>query len=236
MDRSADESLASLLDRLASAQPAPGGGAAASLAGAAAAALVAMVCRVTTRHVPSDSLIVSAVERADWLRSRLAALMREDIEAYQALLDSRRAPAEVRASPASRPTARDGRAPRYRARRRERPRTVRFGRRHCATEYGRGSCRSRCSFQCRRRGFDVDRPYQPSRCRRQAVRRDDDAEARGPRPQCGRTSVSHAPCQRPHRPRESGLKSPETQASLTHEREDAPWRRRSVRTNRSRLS
>ena len=98
MERSADESLDSLLDRLASGQPAPGGGAAAALAGAAAAALAAMVCRVTARHVPSDSLIVSAVERADWLRSRLATLMREDIEAYQGLLDSRRASSDIRAS------------------------------------------------------------------------------------------------------------------------------------------
>jgi formiminotetrahydrofolate cyclodeaminase len=98
MDRSADESLASLLDRLAGAQPAPGGGAAAALAGAAAAALVAMACRVTTRHVPSDSVILRAIERADTLRSRLAALMREDVEAYQGLLDSRRAPSDVPAS------------------------------------------------------------------------------------------------------------------------------------------
>jgi methenyltetrahydrofolate cyclohydrolase len=85
------ETLESFLDRLASAQPVPGGGAAAALSGAAAAALVAMVCRVTIRHVPSDSLIVGAVERADWLRSRLASLTREDIEAYQGLLDVRRA-------------------------------------------------------------------------------------------------------------------------------------------------
>jgi len=99
MDRGgADESLDSLLDGLASGQPAPGGGAAAALAGAAAAALVAMVCRVTARDVPSESLIVNAVERADRLRSRLATLMREDIEAYQGLLDSRRAPSELRAS------------------------------------------------------------------------------------------------------------------------------------------
>jgi formiminotetrahydrofolate cyclodeaminase len=92
------ETLESFLDRLASAQPVPGGGAAAALSGAAAAALVAMVCRVTIRHVPSDSLIVGAVERADWLRSRLASLTREDIEAYQGLLDVRRAPPDVRAS------------------------------------------------------------------------------------------------------------------------------------------
>jgi methenyltetrahydrofolate cyclohydrolase len=84
------ETLESLLDRLASDRPAPGGGAAAALTGAAAAALVAMVCRVTARHALSDKIIVSAIERADALRVRLLKLIREDGEAYQGLLDARR--------------------------------------------------------------------------------------------------------------------------------------------------
>jgi formiminotetrahydrofolate cyclodeaminase len=84
------ESLEAFLDRLASDRPAPGGGAAAALTGAAAAALVAMVCRVTQRHVPSDEVIASASERADALRVRLFGLIRDDIEAYQSLLEARR--------------------------------------------------------------------------------------------------------------------------------------------------
>jgi len=89
--------LASFLDRLASGEPAPGGGAAAALAGATAAALVAMACRVTARRAPSEAL-AAAVDAADELRHRLMALMHEDVEAYAAVLESRRAPSERRAS------------------------------------------------------------------------------------------------------------------------------------------
>jgi methenyltetrahydrofolate cyclohydrolase len=84
------ESLESFLDRLASDRPAPGGGAAAALTGAASAALVAMVCRVTARHVTSENIIVSAIDRTDALRLRLLELIRDDVEAYQALLEARR--------------------------------------------------------------------------------------------------------------------------------------------------
>jgi formiminotetrahydrofolate cyclodeaminase len=89
--RAAHESLESFLARLASDQPAPGGGAAAALAGATAAALVAMACRVTARHAPSDTVVVTAIERADALRARLLGLMDEDVAAYEEFLRSRRA-------------------------------------------------------------------------------------------------------------------------------------------------
>jgi len=88
--------LASFLDRLASGEPAPGGGAAAALAGATAAALVAMACRVTARRAASEAL-AAAVGAADELRHRLMTLMHEDIEAYASVLESRRAPSERRA-------------------------------------------------------------------------------------------------------------------------------------------
>lgn len=97
MEGSADETLVAFLDRLARGEPAPGGGAAAALAGATAAALVAMACRVTARRTPSAS-IAAAAERADSLRGRLMTLMGEDIEAYEAVLHARRAPAAERAS------------------------------------------------------------------------------------------------------------------------------------------
>src|SRR5207248_3340135 len=89
------------LDRLASGEPAPGGGAAAALAGATAAALVAMACRVTARRAPSEAL-AAAVDAADELRHRLMALMHEDVEAYAAVLEWRRAPSEPSASPRAR--------------------------------------------------------------------------------------------------------------------------------------
>jgi methenyltetrahydrofolate cyclohydrolase len=92
--RAAHESLESFLIRLASDQPAPGGGAAAALAGATAAALVTMACRVTARHAPSDTVIVTAIERADALHRRLLSLMDEDAAAYEEFIHSRRASGE----------------------------------------------------------------------------------------------------------------------------------------------
>jgi formiminotetrahydrofolate cyclodeaminase len=97
MDGSGDETLAAFLDRLASGVPAPGGGAAAALAGATAAALVAMACRVTARRTPSES-IAAASESAETYRDQLLTLMREDADAYAAVLEARRAPPDRRAS------------------------------------------------------------------------------------------------------------------------------------------
>jgi formiminotetrahydrofolate cyclodeaminase len=97
MDGRADETLTAFLDRLASGVPAPGGGAAAALAGATAAALVAMACRVTARRTPSES-IVAASESAEACRDQLLTLMREDADAYEAVVEARRAPPERRAS------------------------------------------------------------------------------------------------------------------------------------------
>lgn len=79
------------LDDLASAAPAPGGGAAAGLAGALAAALVAMVCRVTARREPPGAELLEAARRADELRGRLARLTADDATAYGAVLAARRA-------------------------------------------------------------------------------------------------------------------------------------------------
>jgi formiminotetrahydrofolate cyclodeaminase len=84
------ETLTAFLDRLASADPTPGGGAAAALTGAMAAALVSMACRVTNRRAPSEALVAVAND-AEHLRRRLLTLMKEDIEAYESVLESRRA-------------------------------------------------------------------------------------------------------------------------------------------------
>lgn len=93
----ASESVESFLDGLASDRPTPGGGAAGALTGAAAAALVAMVCRVTARHVPSEKIIMSAVDRTEALRGRLCKLIDDDVEAYKAFLDARRGSSDLRA-------------------------------------------------------------------------------------------------------------------------------------------
>lgn len=92
------ETVKSLLSRLASGSATPGGGAAAALAAATAAALVAMVRRVTTRGAVSGDRLAEIVANADQLRERLTALIAEDIDAYQKVLEARRLKSKARAA------------------------------------------------------------------------------------------------------------------------------------------
>jgi methenyltetrahydrofolate cyclohydrolase len=81
------------LAELASASPAPGGGAAAALAGALAAALVAMVARVTiARDASVAAMMEETVSGADRLRDTLTRLVTEDADAYSRLVQSRATP------------------------------------------------------------------------------------------------------------------------------------------------
>lgn len=78
------------LAELASASPAPGGGAAAALAGALAAALVAMVARVTVaRDASMTAAVAPSITVADQLRETLTRLVTEDADAYRRLVQSR---------------------------------------------------------------------------------------------------------------------------------------------------
>ena len=86
-----EESLPAFLTALASAAPAPGGGAATALCGALAAALLAMVGRVTVGHDPSETGEMGPlVARADQLAQRLAELVTEDMHAYEGVMAARR--------------------------------------------------------------------------------------------------------------------------------------------------
>jgi formiminotetrahydrofolate cyclodeaminase len=81
------------LAELASASPAPGGGAAAALAGALAAALVAMVARVTiARDASVAAMMEETVTGADRLRDTLTRLVTEDADAYRRLVQSQATP------------------------------------------------------------------------------------------------------------------------------------------------
>ena len=77
------------LDRLASAEPTPGGGSAATLVGAMGAALCAMVARITARS-PRLAAVRAAAEAtvtdADRLRERFAAARPIDEAAYAAVV------------------------------------------------------------------------------------------------------------------------------------------------------
>lgn len=77
-----------LLERLASDEPAPGGGAAAAITVAAAAGLVGMAARLSTRQLADAAQLASA---ADELRVRAARLADEDGAAYREVLAAYRA-------------------------------------------------------------------------------------------------------------------------------------------------
>lgn len=86
--------LKAYLNRLASAQPTPGGGSAAALVGAFGAALVAMVARLTLANgklaaVHADAL--ELVETADALRSQFVAARSADEAAYAAVVEAQSA-------------------------------------------------------------------------------------------------------------------------------------------------
>lgn len=76
------------LSRLASSEPAPGGGSAAALTGALAAALGHMVCELTRgrpKFAAVESEITTLADRFERARAALTALVNEDAEAYLGL-------------------------------------------------------------------------------------------------------------------------------------------------------
>lgn len=84
----ADQRLGSWLHDLASAAPAPGGGAAAALHVAVGAALVEMVCNLTIgkpRYAEHETTMVQALEQAGELRARALLLADADAEAFLAV-------------------------------------------------------------------------------------------------------------------------------------------------------
>ncbi|MEN6478305.1 MAG: cyclodeaminase/cyclohydrolase family protein [Anaerolineales bacterium] len=95
-------SVTVFLDALASAAPAPGGGAACALTGALSAALVSMVANLTLNKAPADAPSLQPVlEQANALRERLVTLVAADAEAYTQVVAAYRLPrttAEERAS------------------------------------------------------------------------------------------------------------------------------------------
>jgi methenyltetrahydrofolate cyclohydrolase len=83
----ADTSLAALLERVASSEPAPGAGPSAAWTCGLAAALVEMVCAVTLSKEPRDANLVEARRgRAAELRASALALAELDIAAYREVL------------------------------------------------------------------------------------------------------------------------------------------------------
>ncbi len=81
-----DETLEAYLERLASAAPTPGGGAAAALTLAQAAALLAMVCRLTRARDPEPGgpgALAACLADAEAARAGATLLARLDSEAFE---------------------------------------------------------------------------------------------------------------------------------------------------------
>jgi formiminotetrahydrofolate cyclodeaminase len=77
------DTLAGFLERVASDEPAPGGGAAAAVSAALAAGLVAMAARFSSRHLDDPERLIA---EADRLRAEALRLAAQDAEAYGAVL------------------------------------------------------------------------------------------------------------------------------------------------------
>jgi formiminotetrahydrofolate cyclodeaminase len=93
-----DQTIGAWLDALASAAPAPGGGAAAALSAAIGAALIEMVCNLTVgrpRYVAHEPLLREALARATTLRHRALGLAAADARAFGAVTDAHRLPRDT---------------------------------------------------------------------------------------------------------------------------------------------
>jgi len=90
-----DLSLDEFCDRLASADPTPGGGTAAGVTGAVAAALVAMVARTTIgkkKFADRQAAMEAIRDEADGLRRDLLGQAEADARAFDAVLAASRMP------------------------------------------------------------------------------------------------------------------------------------------------
>jgi formiminotetrahydrofolate cyclodeaminase len=84
-----ENSIEQFLDDLASGNPTPGGGSAAAIMGAMGAALVSMVCNVSFGKKGCEAVepeLRNMLVRTEELRRRLAAMVAEDIAAFDSLM------------------------------------------------------------------------------------------------------------------------------------------------------
>jgi formiminotetrahydrofolate cyclodeaminase len=88
-------SIDGFLDRLASGDPTPGGGSAAAIMGAMGAALVSMVCNVSFGKKGCEAAepeLRNMLVRSEELRGRLAAMVAEDVAAFDGLMAAYKLP------------------------------------------------------------------------------------------------------------------------------------------------
>jgi methenyltetrahydrofolate cyclohydrolase len=100
--------LEEFLDALASKAPTPGGGSAAAVIGAMGAGLISMVCNVTLGKKGMEEVAAqmrAVCTESEALRSRLTAMIAEDIAAFDALMSAYRLPKGSDAEKAARSAA-----------------------------------------------------------------------------------------------------------------------------------
>ena len=93
------------LDQLAAKQATPGGGSAAALMGAQAAALVSMVCRLTLgkpKYAAVEAQIQALLDEAEALRFSLTAMIKADVDVFDALMQCYSLPKSTDAEKAER--------------------------------------------------------------------------------------------------------------------------------------
>jgi methenyltetrahydrofolate cyclohydrolase len=88
-------SIDEFLERLASGDPTPGGGSAAAIMGAMGAALVSMVCNVTIGkkgYEAAEAEMRAVLTQSEALRLRLAAMVAQDVAAFDGLMAAYKLP------------------------------------------------------------------------------------------------------------------------------------------------
>ncbi len=102
------EAVPQFLESLAAGTAAPGGGSASAYAGAMAAALVGMVARLTLgkkKYAEVEAQMQSVLESADKLRADLAAAVRDDAAAFEAVMEAFKLPKDTEERQAARAEA-----------------------------------------------------------------------------------------------------------------------------------
>jgi formiminotetrahydrofolate cyclodeaminase len=102
------EQVGAWLDALASASPAPGGGAAAALGASIGASLICMVCNLTLgkpKYAAFEQSMTAALARAEAIRRAALSLADEDARAFDAVIAAYRLPRASDAEQAARSEA-----------------------------------------------------------------------------------------------------------------------------------
>jgi glutamate formiminotransferase/formiminotetrahydrofolate cyclodeaminase len=96
--QSTSKGLQGFIDNVASSSPAPGGGSVSACAGTLAAALTSMVCRLTVgkkKYKEVSDEMSETLKAAEELRGQLFSLIREDAEAFDSVMATRKLPKDT---------------------------------------------------------------------------------------------------------------------------------------------